>query len=121
MPTRKFTRVLDYPSTRLRFYLKRERNVTAAFVIQLEYNIQPSWTQPNDFHPVVRFDHDITGPHDVRDEGLHMDVLLVGDRKFDVLRGFPSMSLNKYPPFCVWFIEHEHDRLVREFEKRNGF
>jgi len=49
------------------------------FMIQLECHIADEW------HPVVRFDHDGTGEaehaHDVTEEGVHMDVYRSGEKE----------------------------------------
>jgi hypothetical protein len=120
MSTTKYTKWTDYPRTRLRFYTKRQVGIMIEFVVQLEYNLQPEHYAEDDFTPVARFDHDITGPHDVRNEGLHMDVLDLGPRKFEVYRNFPPKALDKCPDYAEKVLLKYHDQLVSAFERRNG-
>lgn len=72
---REFKTPLDY-RTRRRIGYSHDHGDVIRFVVQLEYRLDERWAQ------VVRFDHDPAGdqPHDVADEGVHLDVYRDGEQ-----------------------------------------
>ena len=52
------------------------------FMVQLEYNEQPSPLEDDDWQPVARFDHHphMSWGHDIEKEGLHCDIYENGER-----------------------------------------
>lgn len=120
MPQKAFTADLPHPATRLRVEYDREQGFFRSFVVQIEYHITAPQNGPNGYHPVARFDHDIAGSHDVRFEGLHMDILDPGPHKVRVLWNFPPKPLDQYLGYAEQYLRTHHDRLVNDFEKRNG-
>lgn len=92
------------------------------FVVQLEYNVGHRTTRPDpSLEVVARFDHDATstGGHDVRREGLHMDVYRDGER---VLRGrgFPKIPPGAAMRYAELYLSRNADRLVARFERWHG-
>jgi hypothetical protein len=67
------------PVTRIRLGYSHDRGEITRFVVQLEYQLDV-----NDWHEVVRYDHDSEGSdeatHDVEKEGLHIDIYRDGDQ-----------------------------------------
>lgn len=112
---------VEYPYARIRIDITTHRGDVTRFVVQLEYNIRPDPFDPDDWRQVARFDHDEEAKmgHDVRDEGLHMDVYRNGE-KVDVLRGFPMKSPNEAPAFCRDLIEERAPGLLARFEDWHG-
>lgn len=63
------------PQARIRAGQTIEQGTVVRFVRQIEYRIGDDW------YPVVRYDHGpAEGEHDVRDEGLHIDVYRDGEK-----------------------------------------
>lgn len=91
--------------------------------MQLEYNLRPEpdkrdvwkWT------PVARFDHNASSNdgHDIRDEGLHMD-LYRGGKKDTVYTDFPPVPLKQAPDFCERYLEKNAEKYLHWFEKDHG-
>ena len=87
------------------------------FVHQLEYNVAatPAGTHEPDWQPVTRFDHntDDTQKHDIRDEGLHLDIYKDGE-KYQVKTGFPTVELSSALDYCKrWLRTNAADLLER--------
>lgn len=105
---------IEWPGTRLRFELTVERGVPVRFVYQLEHDHQ-SGVRPgeeSDWRQVARMDHDAEGPHDVREEGLHLDVYDDSGRKVAQVTGFPDMSIRQAPDYCERYLERNAAYLV---------
>lgn len=90
-------------------------------MVQLEYNFDTRFGYPDDWRQVARFDHHphMNWGHDIRKEGLHMDVMKNG-KKDKVLWNFPDVPVNKAPSFCEEFLLKNHDRLIDQFEQWHG-
>lgn len=112
---------VEYPYARIRTIVDAHRGDVTRFVVQLEYNVQPGFLESDDWRQVARFDHDPAAEmgHDVREEGLHMDVYRDGE-KVDVLRGFPMKSPNEAPSFCRDVLEERAPKLLARFEDWHG-
>jgi hypothetical protein len=108
---REFTRPLDR-RTRLRTGFSTSRGTPTKFVVQLEYRVDGEWMQ------VARFDHDpdAENGHDVRSEGLHLDIYENG-RKVTVDRDFPAVSLKRALPYCEMYLKRHVTEHVRSFEQ----
>lgn len=115
-----FEKWVDHPLTRLRVQFGTDSGDVKKFTVQLEYDIS-STRIGQAWRPVARFDHNPFSKkgHDIRDEGLHMDVLNADYSKHDVLRGFPPVQVNDAPAYCETYLQRNHDTLVAAFEKRN--
>lgn len=109
---------VEWPYARIRRELAVEEGVPVRFVYQLEYNVQATHDglPPHDWRQVARFDHDINGPHNIADEGLHID-LHRDRRKYAQLYDFPEISVTEAPDFCQEFLEQRADELIDQFEK----
>jgi len=74
---REYTKALSHEA-RVRMGYTIDAGEVRRFVVQLECRLTDDW------HPVVRFDHDGTGEsehaHDVTVEGVHMDVYRSGEQ-----------------------------------------
>lgn len=102
----------DPGRTRVYVSLRLHRGVPRAFVVQLELYVDGTW------HEVVRFDHDMdaSGGHDVREEGLHMDVYRDGE-KIRVERDFPYVELTDAPAFCIDHVTTKHEEYVARYRR----
>jgi len=108
------------PPSRIRMRVYGDRGLVTEFCVQLEYNTNSRVVHlPSNWMQVARFDHNIspTRGHDIRDEGLHMD-LYDADGKTDVLWNFPTVPLRKAPKWCRNYLQLNHERLLAEFEDR---
>jgi hypothetical protein len=89
------------------------------FVVLLLYYASEVPTA-GDPRPVVGFDHDERGqrtPHDVLDEGLHMDVYRNGE-KHDVVTDFPPVySAEEALSTAIRHTRTNADRHVSSFER----
>jgi hypothetical protein len=67
---------------------------------------------------VVRFDHDADSPagHDIREEGLYMDVYRDGER-VRVEWDFPDVALTEAPAFCIDHVTIKHDEYGERYER----
>lgn len=103
---------LEYPHARLRFELDTDQGKVRQFVVQLEYCLDDEW------EPVVRFDHDPQAEqgHDIREEGVHLDVYRDGE-KYRVERGFPPVPLSHAPRYRKSYVEDHAGRLLERFEE----
>lgn len=111
---------IHFPVARIRRRIEVNQGVVRAFTMQLEYNLEPrperrevwQWT------PVARFDHNAapTDGHDIREEGLHMDLYRNGE-KDTVYTDFPKVPLNQAPDFCESFLEKNSERYLAWFER----
>lgn len=113
---------VEWPYARIRRELETERGVVTRFVYQLEYNAEASLDglPPHDWHEVARFDHDIDGPHDISEDGLHIDLYREGE-KYAQLYNFPAVPLNAAPEFCEQFLLNRADKLLDQFERWHDF
>lgn len=113
-------RWVQWPYARIRRELSTTDGTITRFVYQLEYDVAatPAGTHLSDWRPVARFDHN-SAPnrgHDIRDEGLHLDIYRDGEQ-YRVLTGFPPVSMRSAPRFCERFLEENADRLLAQFER----
>lgn len=113
-------RWVRWPYARIRRELETTDGAITRFVYQLEYDIAatPAGTHSPDWRPVARFDHSTAANrgHDIREEGLHLDLYRDGE-KYRVLTGFPPVSLENSPQFCERFLEKNAERLLEQFER----
>lgn len=111
---------IRWPYARIRRQLEVDQGRVRMFVYQLEYNIQATPTGENtpDWRTVARFDHDASGEHahDVREEGLRLDIYRDGE-KYAIKTGFPPVPLDAAPRFCEEFFKQNADALLERFER----
>lgn len=107
-----YTKWVRYPDAQLRFSMDTEHGTPTRFVVQLERLVNDEWRE------VVRFDHDNEGElsHDIREEGLHMDIYRDREKHL-ARRNFPPMRLNIAPAYAQAYIESEADRLLKRFDQ----
>jgi hypothetical protein len=110
---------IRWPYARIRRELVTEQGEVRRFVAQLEYDVAatPTGQSTPDWRTVARFDHDISGEqsHDVREEGLHMDIYRHGEKE-RVITDFPPVPLAIAPRFCEETLEARADALLERFE-----
>lgn len=118
----RYSKPVDLPYTRLRFYLRTSQGSPEAFLIQLEYNLGMVSEFPDTWQAIARFDHNPQSKrgHDVETEGLHMDLIDADDTGHDVKRGFSNVPLDEAPEYCERFLLMNAESLSRDFEMRNG-
>lgn len=111
---------IRWPYARIRRELDTERGEVRRFIAQLEYDIEATPTGENspEWRAVARFDHDSSGEqaHDIRDEGLHLDIYR-NEEKYRVLTEFPPVPLDRAPRYCQEYLERYADRLLERFER----
>lgn len=106
---------IEWPHLRLRFELTVERGVPVRFVYRLEYDHGAGSDTTSDWRQVARMDHDATGPHDVREEGLPLDVYDRRGQKVAQLRDFPRVPIREAPDYCEPYLERNAAYLVSNY------
>ena len=108
----------DWPYVRIQQHIKSREGIPVEFVIQLEYNMNPDMGNPSvhDWRQVARFDHRHGGAHDVRYNGLHMDVYKQG-HKYRIARNFPGVPIEEAPQYCLDYFKRRLKQLVSRFER----
>lgn len=122
LPDVQYTTFIDPPAVRRRVNIGKTGGDVDWFVVQLEYNATVMG-QTNDWKQVARFDHhpQYSWGHDVRIEGLHLDLYRNG-RKYKVITsGFPQLPVNEYPAYCEEYFKKQWHALIERFEQWNGF
>lgn len=109
---------VEWPYARIRRELEVDEGVVTRFVYQLEYDMEATedGLPPHDWRIVARFDHNIDGPHNVAEEGLHIDLYCDG-KKYAQLYDFPDIPLEEAPRFCEKFLRERVDDLLDQFEE----
>lgn len=109
---------VNWPSSRVRRQLEIERGRVRAFTVQLEYDTEATLDGLGsaEWRQVARFDHAEYGPHDIRREGLHMDVYRNGECVKKVT-AFPQVPVDVAPRWCEDFLLERGPQLVERFEK----
>lgn len=113
---------LNWPHLRRRTRFEHQQGAVAWFLIKLEYNRNPRVMENDDWCGIARFDHNpnALNGHDIRTEGLHLDILDEHGNKVDVKRGFDSYSPNKAVGFCERYFRRHGATLAEDFERRAG-
>lgn len=109
---------IEWPEAKVRRKFSTYRGDVRGFVLQLEYNLTASLDggSPAEWTPVARFDHNEDGPHDIREEGLHLDVYRDGE-KYRRVRNFPAVVPNEAIGFCEQYFKQNADYLLARFER----
>jgi len=111
---------IDWPHARIRRELDTEQDTVTRFVVQLEYNIATidSGYEDPEWRVVARFDHDVTseGGHDIRDEGLHLDIYRDG-RRYERSRSFPRLSVGRAMRYAEAYLQTHSEQLLGRFEE----
>lgn len=113
---------LDWSRVRLRCRLDTTRGRPREFLFQIEFNHgnRTHWTDdPSDWREVARMEHDESGPHDAREEGLHMDVYDRTGTQVMKVWDFPRVQITAAPDFCERFLKRNWQELVDQYE--NGW
>lgn len=126
MSFKNFFRTVIHPTLRMRVEMSIKNGTLTSFLVQLEYDQNETFrSDQSDWIPVVRFDHNRGTDyfrHDVTEEGLHMDVYrFTGQEAIYVHQktGFPRLALNKYPRYCILYIEDNLKPIMRRFFNGN--
>ena len=113
-------RWVEWPYARIRRELETRNGEIVRFVYQLEYNMEASedGLPPHDWQEVARLDHDREAPmgHDIREEGLHVDIYRNG-KKVLTSYDFPPVPLSEAPAFCEEYLQDNADFLISRFEE----
>ena len=107
------------PTARLRYRIYTEKGEVTEFCIQLAANRAihyPTMTEPA-WAIVARFDHNShpSRGHDVREEGLHLD-LFEGTTRESTVYGFPAVALADAPEYCLEYLHSNKDQLLARWE-----
>lgn len=113
-------RYTEYPYARILRDFSTDRGNVTRFVVQLEYGLDGEFYWPencDEWRQVARFDHNPESPdgHDVRDEGLHLDVYR-GDDEYERTWDFPHVPVNEAPRWCEEYLRENLDFLLERFE-----
>lgn len=106
------------PTARIRKRVFWNGSIVTEFCIQLEYNRSVHYKMEEAaYHEVARFDHNIAPNrgHDIREEGIHMDLFPRTDHEQKVW-DFPPYPLRQAPQFCREFLEEHRAYYLGRFE-----
>lgn len=127
MPKEEYRAVI-HPLVRRRTVVEQsEVGDICSFCVQLELDHEPSVSAPADWEYIARFDHNPSSPtgHDIREEGLHMDVRHPHgtDRVAD---GFPPMPVEYAPKYAEEFFDENYLSICKRYmewrdEKKPGW
>ncbi|MFB6356116.1 MAG: hypothetical protein ABEJ65_06335 [bacterium] len=113
---------LYWPVLRFRNQFRIYKGTPIEYTIQLEYDHKAKEGENGDWIPVVRFDHNAEGPHDVTEEGVHMDRFVYtghGSKKLDEkewdFEEINAQNLENIPRACKLFVELNIETLMRRF------
>jgi hypothetical protein len=106
-----YRRTVSHPDGQLRYGYETDDGRVRWFTVQLECWVDGEW------QPVARFDHDPDAEmgHDVRTEGVHMDVYRNGE-KHEVRRDFPRLDPNAALSFAINYLSEHSQRLIERYE-----
>lgn len=111
---------IEWPYARIRREIETSDGIVERFVCQLEYDIAatPAGTHETNWKPVARFDHNTspTQGHDIRDEGLHLDIYKDGS-KHRVKTGFPPIPADRALDYSERYLETHAPRFLEQFER----
>lgn len=109
---------VEWPYARIRRELATEGGDVIRFVFQLEYDAQATRDghPPHDWRQVARFDHDVSGQHDIGIEGLHLDIYRDGE-KWKKTWDFPDIEPRQAPDFCQQYLLQNADYFLDQFER----
>lgn len=87
------------------------------FVVQLEYNRSPSPLTDDDWDQVARGDHhpEKEWGHDIREEGLHIDVYEHGEQA-EREHYFAEFPINEAPEWCENHLEEYAEHYLAQYE-----
>ena len=113
---REYTCTLS-PVTRVRLGYSHDRGEVTRFLLQLEYRLG------NDWHEVVRYDHDSEGSdeaaHDVTEEGLHIDIYRDG-QQFRTEYVTPPMPAGTALDRAEDHLANNLESFIQRFEEWHG-
>lgn len=114
---------LQYSLLQVRTAFGTVRGDVVWFVVKLEYNTHERPMEGEDYETIARFDHNPDGAngHDIRDEGLHMDVRVPGGPDKRVWDFPTELRVNEAPKWCEEYFDVNHAALAREFCENYGF
>jgi len=101
-------RDITHPDGRLWYSLESDGPRVTQFVVQLECWIDDEWME------VARFDHN-PETHDIREEGLHMDIYRDGE-KYDVDRDFPRLNPKAGLNFSISYLQARNEQLIERYK-----
>lgn len=118
---RKYTKPVHLPYTRIRTVIVTKQGDVRSFIVKLEYNVADEPAVAENWNGVARFDHNPDGEdgHDIREEGLHMDLCEPGEEDKRAW-GFPEKTVSEAPAFCEEYFEENHLRLTKRYCKKYG-
>lgn len=114
-----------WPDARIRQRIDANRGIVTEFVMQLEYDVNArlDGSGGRDWRQVARFDHELGGEHDWRQEGPHMDLYREVDgemTKCGVVRDFPRVPLREAAEFSKQYLVDNADGILGRFETWHG-
>ncbi len=112
---------IEWPQVKIRREWSIVHGNVCKFVLQMEYDLEASVDGRGDSNwvPVARFDHDVDGPHDIREEGLHLDVYRDG-KKYRRTEDFSLVSPNEAIAYCEQYFIENAAYLLGRFENWHG-
>jgi hypothetical protein len=110
-----YVETIHAPVARRRTYLDTHKGAIRRFYVQLEYNRRSSGVE-DDWVDIARFDHQPENErgHDIRKEGLHMDVCHPKEKDRKVT-DFPNVELASAPEFCESYFDQNYDRICLRY------
>lgn len=107
------------PTARIQERIYWNGEIVTEFCVQLEYNVAVHYEMDrNSWRAVARFDHNVSPHrgHDIRDEGLHMDLFPKTDYEREV-KDFPAVPLRDAPNYSRRFLEERHSHYLGRYER----
>jgi len=111
-----YTVDIHAPYVQRRTYLDVAKGNVQRFYVQLEYNKGYRYKQDDDWEDIAWFDHQPENElgHDIRDEGLHMDIYhpTATNRK---VTEFPNVDLSSAPGFCERYFDKNYREICSRY------
>ena len=106
---------------RTRTCINTDRGDIHAFYVQLELNLSPDPTSPDNWVDVARFDHqpERNLGHDIRIEGLHMDLCHPSENNRKIT-DFPHVDIDDAPQFCERYFEKNYRSICKQYAEWKG-
>lgn len=107
---------IHWPIARRRTCVEVSDGEVTEFYVQLEMNLSPELTSPDDWVDIACFDHQPNRErgHDIRKEGLHLDIYHPNgpDR---MITSFTAVAVDHAPRFCEKYFDKNYEKLCLRY------
>lgn len=93
-----------------------------AVYVQLEYNLAQRCDGKGDWTDIARFDHNPSSEegHDIRREGLHMDIVHPNGDDRKTTHFAPGIKVNSAPGVCEDYFDKNNEKICRKYANWKG-